>query len=214
MFTLDTFRTVGPRTSFDFHPDVLSGLPCGLFRATAEEGSLLIPEFAELLASCPVANLADYEFDIKVHMLMPDQFPCVPNWHCDNIPRRADRSLDYYAASHRDGPPMLLWISNGPQTEFLNAPLEMPYTPMDHGEVAQFIHGHMQWQRDPVTEFLPPQQWAEFSSCAPHRGVASEDHQWRVFVRATHKSVLPDRPKVHPVRRHCQVYLDTNSFAW
>jgi hypothetical protein len=214
MFNLDTFKLVGPRTSFNFHPDVLSALPCGLFRTTLQEGAALIPEFAELLASCPVDNIDEYEFDIKVHMLMPNQFPCVPNWHCDNVPRGQFTGLNYPEAARRGGPPMLLWISNGPHTEFLAKPMEMPYTPDDHLEVADFIHAHIQCGHEPVTRVLPSQQWAEFSSLAPHRGVASEEHQWRVFVRATHKSVLPDRPKVHPVRRHCQVYLDTSSFAW
>lgn len=214
MFNLDTFKLVGPRTSFNFHPDVLSGLPCGLFRATFDECVRFTPEFAPLLLSCPVGNLDDYEFDIKVHMLMTDQFPCIPNWHCDNVPRAVYPTHDYAAAAQREDFPMLLWLSNGPHTEFLAEPMTMPHVPKDHAEVADFIHAHMQYQPNPITRFLPPQQWAEFSSVAPHRGVASEEHQWRVFVRATHKSVLPDRPKVHPVRRHCQVYLDTNAFAW
>lgn len=32
-------------------------------------------------------NVNDFIWDVKVHMLMPSQFPCIPNWHYENIPR-------------------------------------------------------------------------------------------------------------------------------
>ena len=215
-FTLDTFNYVGSRTSFRYNEETLSALPCGLFRSTASEGAELIPELAGLLNSCPVKDLDAYEFDVKIHMLMPGQYPCVPNWHCDNVPRDVNRKLAYNEAKLREEPPMLLWVSNGPHTEFLARPAYMARAPKDHGEVADFVNSLKESVGDDiaVTRFLPAQQWVSFSSTAPHRGRASDQHQWRVFVRATHKSVLPVRPKVHLLRRHCQVYLDSAKFSW
>lgn len=215
-FRLDTFSYVGPRTSIHFSDEVLSGLPCGLFRASKEEGEHLIPELKPLFDSFPLQNSEDYEFDVKIHMLMPGQYPCVPNWHCDNVARDANKALNYAGTDATRQVPMLLWLSNGPCTEFLERSMTMPTVPTNHGEVADFINTLKGSIGDDVavTRFVPPQQWVQFSTAAPHRGRASAQHQWRVFVRATHRSILPVRPKVHALRRHAQVYLDAAQFTW
>ena len=48
-------------------------------------------------------------------MLMPNQYPCIPNWHYDNVPRvngvqDFSKVKLYY--------PMYLWLSGPPFTEF------------------------------------------------------------------------------------------------
>src|SRR3546814_568198 len=74
-------------TSISFNQTVLEIGHCGLFRAPLHLSEGLMPQMAELVRSAPVQDPQNWELDIKVHMLMPGQFPCIPNWHCDNVPR-------------------------------------------------------------------------------------------------------------------------------
>jgi CubicO group peptidase (beta-lactamase class C family) len=118
---------------------------------------------------------------------------------------------------------MLLWISDGPATEFLARPLEMKETPKSHRDIAQFIqHGH-QWLcrvgwvdqgPAPMTRFIQPNTWNAMWQDTPHRGVKATAHGWRVFARVTHKSLAPRRPVTSVIRRHAQVYLDAAEFGW
>jgi hypothetical protein len=74
----------------------------------------LMPDLAALLATFP-DNASSFTWDVKVHMLMPDQFSCIPNWHHDCLP-----ALDGIPQLHLARPelPMYLWISGSPLTEF------------------------------------------------------------------------------------------------
>lgn len=88
---------------------------CGLISATIREAEILMPEIVPLLNSCPTKD--NYRFDVKVHMLMPNQWPCIPNWHCDFVPRDEDNKLrpERILPNAR---PLYLWLSNEPLTEF------------------------------------------------------------------------------------------------
>ena len=74
----------------------------------------LMPDLLEVLGTFP-DKPEDFTWDVKVHMLMPRQYPCIPNWHTDNVPRvngvqRFDRI--------QPDKPMYLWISGAPLTQF------------------------------------------------------------------------------------------------
>lgn len=140
--------------------------------------------YDRILESFP-ANPNRYTFDIKVHMLMPGQYPCIPNWHFDMVPRDA---LNEIQLDKRKDTPMYLWLSNGPYTEFKT-------------EV-----GVIQ---------VPRKTWVEFTQFDEHRGVASKSHQWRMFVRAVPKEFRSARHLCDSAsRRHAQVYLDASNFKW
>ena len=215
LFTCTSFEPVGDRTHIHIPKEVLQNLPCGVFRATAEETVRAIPELRELIESFPVSAIEDYEFDVKIHMLMPDQFPCIPNWHCDNVPRDSNGTLDYAATVKEEAVPMLIWLSGTPCTEFLRSNLQIDL-PDNHIDLADQLEDliYRASQDSPLTTFLPTQQWVKFRNTSPHRGVVSTQHQWRIFVRATHKSISPVRHQEGILRRHCQVYLDSAKFGW
>ena len=59
---------------------------CGVHQASFEQLVQLMPDLHELLNTFP-ENPSEFVWDVKVHMLMPGQYPCIPNWHYDNIPR-------------------------------------------------------------------------------------------------------------------------------
>lgn len=89
---------------------------CGVHQAPINEVRKLMPDLIELLDTFPDKH-DDFTWDVKVHMLMPRQFPCIPNWHYDNIPR-INGIQDYSLVKSEI--PMYLWISGAPLTEFEN----------------------------------------------------------------------------------------------
>jgi len=155
---------------------------CGVHRASFKQFTRSMSQVAnEVLKTFP-ENVRDFTWDVKVHMLMPNQYPCIPNWHFDNIPR-VNNAQDWgQVKTHL---PMYLWISGEPLTEFRKG-----------GKIAAGT-------------------WHRFTQKDEHRGTMSEDFQWRGFIRATHKDILPANPSgTNPLRRHSQVYLDAQNFSW
>lgn len=86
----------------------------GVHQAPYEKVLELMPDLKEILETFPDdPNI--FTWDVKVHMLMPNQYPCIPNWHVDNIPRvngvqRFDLAKPEF--------PMYLWVSGAPLTQF------------------------------------------------------------------------------------------------
>lgn len=208
MTIFKTFRMI-KKSDISFSPEVLQKLPCGLFRAPFNEASEIIPEFKELIETCPIPKEEwnDWEIDIKTHMLFKGQYPCMPNWHCDNIPRNEEGELIYNYPIDYEEPPMFLWISGNPRTEFLSKITELKGI-KDHGDLNKTI-----LNLKPETVKIPEKHWCSFQRLTPHRGSKAEENTWRVFVRITHKSIAPQRPVYSHIRRHSQVYLESN-FHW
>lgn len=157
---------------------------CGVHQGSIEQVVELMPDLIPLVHTFP-ENAFDFVWDVKVHMLMPGQFPCVPNWHYDNVPR-VNNKQQYDLL--RPDKPMYIWLSNAPLTEFRK--------------------GEKSW-------FVEPRKWVRFTQQDEHRGTCSTEFCWRGFVRATHKDILVNHKfNYDPHRRHCQVYLDAQNFTW
>jgi len=153
---------------------------CGVHQATFEQMITLMPDLECIQDTFP-EDVRDYTWDVKVHMLMPDQYPCIPNWHFDNVPR-INNKQDFDAVSLDKH--MYLWLSGTPLTEFTDG-------------------------------LVKAKTWVKFTQKDKHRGTMSTDFQWRGFIRATHKEILPqNKAGLDPLRRHSQVYLDSNNFKW
>ena len=218
MFTYRAPKLIA-NTAVAFDEAVLSTGHCGLFRAPLHLAAGLMPSMAELLATAPILkqHQKDWEVDIKVHMLMKDQYPCIPNWHCDNVPR-PDGKTDFSIIGSTDGEfnfatgectPMFLWVSDEPTTEFLVDDQLVPLPPTSHKDVASDVQGY-KWP----TQRIKSNSWYSMDQRTPHRGRAAEKDGWRVFARLTHKSIAPTRPVTSVIRRHAQVYLEPDHFTW
>lgn len=162
----------------------------GLMLCTYEQAYSLMPEISEIINSIkPHLELTpdDYLIDVKVHMLMPGEWPCIPNWHCDFIPRDENKNKLPKLIS---GEKMYLWVSGEPKTEFLKPPKHI-----------QTKEGY---------------DWIEFDQRELHRGVKSSIHTWRCFIRLIPKKfVHPGTLNIGTVRKHSQVYIDeANKFRW
>lgn len=131
-------------------------------------------------------DVDSFIWDVKIHMLMPGQYPCIPNWHYDFVPRVNNvKDFDAVQADY----PMYMWLSGSPLTIFRN----------EEGEENAVI----------------PKTWVRFTQTDEHRGQVSREYTWRAFIRATHKAIAPVRALDHsPKRQHTQVYLDASNFQW
>jgi hypothetical protein len=163
---------------------------CGVIEATPAQLAHLMPEVAKMVFDTfPIhERVCDFWWDVRVSMLMPGQWPAIPNWHFDHIPRaggsRTDSRRDFKAVEKTKHLPMYMWLSGPPFTEF-----------KDGREVRA-------------------ETWVRFTQLDSHRAVAATEHCWRGFIRAVHKGIHDRHPEIPVLRRHSQVYLDAKSFNW
>lgn len=86
----------------------------GVHQAPFEKLLELMPDLKPVIETFP-DNPNDFIWDVKVHMLMPRQYPCIPNWHYDNVPRV--NGIQRFDLTKPEKP-MYLWISGAPLTQF------------------------------------------------------------------------------------------------
>ncbi len=169
---------------------------CGVILCEYEKVKILMPTVVpiidDLVAGGALEKSIDqYLIDVKVHMLMPEQYPCIPDWHCDFVPRNnVTRKEEPWRIT---GEKMYLWVSGEPRTEFREPP-----------KIVQGVSGN---------------RWVEFTQNDWHRGVVAKERTWRCFIRLTPKCLVEGRPTGNldashrgAIRRHSQVYLDVNNF--
>lgn len=163
---------------------------CGTMLTTFEQTIEMMPEVKDIINSIkPHLELDENEYvvDVKVHMLMPNEYPCIPNWHCDFVPR--DNNLNKLP-KEITGEKMYLWVSGEPKTEFKSPP-----------KVIETSEGY---------------NWVEFTQTDLHRGIKSTIHTWRCFIRIIpRKFIHPTTINIGTLRRHSQVYIENpESFRW
>lgn len=149
--------------------DEIKKLTCGLYACPLDEAPRLMNGLDELLNELPNAVTwypSRWVIDVKVHMLMPGQWPCIPNWHTDFCPRDESGRRQ---PERRDGAyKMYLWLSGPPYTEFLDGreiePRKwMVFDQFDiHRGVAATEHCWRMFMRVAPVEIapsVPPQMW-------------------------------------------------------
>lgn len=164
-----------------------NGVMLCTFRRTIE----LMPEVKEIIESL-IPHLQyhklNYLIDVKVHMLMPGEWPCIPNWHCDFLPRDENRKHIKFVDDDLDL--MYIWTSGEPHTEFKT---HQGNITTENGET-----------------------WTKINQRDLHRGLKSEIHTWRCFIRLIPSwFVHPGTKNMGQIRRHSQVYIDDPQlFGW
>jgi len=162
----------------------------GIFLCDFDKAVELMPEIKGILdevKSLLELDESEYLIDVKVHMLMPGQFPCIPNWHYDFNPRddQGERIKGQLSKLK-----MYMWVSSDPLTEYKDRETQKVYT-------------------------KPCQQWCAFTQSDLHRGTVAEDHVWRCFIRIIPKAFVHSCTiNTGTIRRHTQVYLDSRKFKW
>jgi hypothetical protein len=152
-----------------------------------------------------------YIVDTKSVLLQVGQYPCIPGWHCDSVPRnesgQPDFSLikphineDFLLFTHADKPNS---ISN---TEFVDGPIDLEYDPANV------------WSSiDKALEAEPPKTIQTeddviylFNELSLHRGTAAREAGWRFFMRITYG---PETLVQNKIRKQVQVYVPQN-YGW
>jgi hypothetical protein len=87
---------------------------CGVHQAPIEVVLKEMPELAPIIKTFP-DRAEDFTWDVKVQMLFPNMYPCIPNWHTDNVPRIDGLQRFDLCDTTK---PMYLWISGAPRTQF------------------------------------------------------------------------------------------------
>lgn len=87
---------------------------CGVHQASINEVLNLMPDLWRILHDFP-DNPENFTFDVKVHMLMPRQYACIPNWHYDNVPR--ENGIQRFDLCKLQLP-MYMFVSGAPLTQF------------------------------------------------------------------------------------------------
>ena len=152
----------------------------GIIHCPYESAAIWMPELEHVFKSAPLPH-NNYTVDVKVHMLMPGMWPCIPNWHRDMVPRDENKKLQEHLIDPTQK--MYLWVSGAPLTEFKE------------------------------TGLIEPRTWVEFTQNDWHRGTMSTEFTWRLFIRMVPSVLLPPRGN-SVIRKHSQVYLDSNNFEW
>lgn len=142
----------------------------GLFHCPLEESVKLLPDLKSVIDQAPLISGENYVIDVKVHMLMPNQWPCIPNWHFDNVPR--DKDLNQLWDKRDSSKKMFLWCSNEPYTEFEWGFVEpqkwTEFTQFDlHRGTMSSKHIWRLWMRICPTSLLAPapkEQWIRVHS--------------------------------------------------
>lgn len=89
----------------------------GVHHAPFPDLCRLMPEVGQMVEDTFPDDPEAFTWDVKVHMLMPLQYPCIPHWHADNVPR--ENGIQRFDLIKPELP-MYLWISGPPLTQFLH----------------------------------------------------------------------------------------------
>jgi hypothetical protein len=164
--------------------------------------------------------------DTKVHMLMPNMCPAIPNWHTDGVPRGAELRPEAKAAPNifaqeemDDTRFHLLVTGEGCLTEFIlddKVKLEVPTLGSD-GNLYSMIN-------DQVRKKVAANELSVMSAptCTPiefdwydlHRGTLATKHEWRFLIRVTETNHMQPQTDLRKIMRtQQQVYVPTN-FGW
>lgn len=141
--------------------------------------------------------------DTRSTMTMKGQYPSIPGWHCDFVPRnevtgkpelsRIDSKMKHYMC-------VISSVENHSCTEFV---IDSPELEFDYDSVIP-IWGQLDTKittGNYITKFIEPGEIIEFDQKSIHRASPTQNPGWRFFFRLT----VGKRPR-NEIRSQVQVY--------
>jgi hypothetical protein len=195
------------RLTFTPEYEVVHRIPVAPTRADLEGETLLYqasrtfakayggPVTQEFLRLCPLDNPI---IDVRVHHLQRGQYPAIPGYHLDWIPRK-DKGANPDMTRIPDATHYMLIVGIDSLTEFVaqevtfDLPDEQPFKHVTD-EIAK---------GDIATWNAPSGSIVKFTSRDWHTATRAEGPEWRLLIRA---SDVARRP-ANEIRRFAQVYL-------
>lgn len=175
-----------------------------LFNADAgfawKNGGPLTRKFLDLLDL--VEPTGGCVIDTRSHMLMPGQYPCIPGWHLDSIPRKhgqPDITTNRPLCRH-----YLCVVGISAMTEFLDT----AFDPGKYDPQNVYASCNEQLNRmEIISTRVKSGLVYRFGDRAWHQGTPATERCWRWFVRA---SFGDGRSPRNEIRTQTQVYANVN----
>lgn len=141
--------------------------------------------------------------DTRVTMTMPGQYPSIPGWHCDDVPRpngQPDMRLIKSEVKH------LMCILSDKEdvscTEFVTENVDVD---LDENRVWASLDEEIN-KLKPMTGFIKPGQIVLFDQNTIHRASPTKQGGWRLFFRLSYTHRKP----INEIRKQVQVYTPIN----
>ena len=214
VFEFDSQITLGDEVP-DFDTNIIKNEPM-LFscsqKAARELGGPITREFLRHL-SLEFLWRNDLIIDSRVHMLMENWWPCIPGFHCDDVPRTLpDNQPNHFDPSYKSNHAMFLINGDICPTEFaigqgkLEDIKEGKYYKEWHPQILQMLRaGTLQSLSAPSNKII------YFNWQSWHQGTKAVRAGWRFFIRA---SINTERKPTNEVRRQVQVYMENPVEGW
>lgn len=152
--------------------------------------------------------------DSRVHMLMPNWFPCIPGFHHDDVDRNTENGQpNYKNPSYRPKHALILFSGDVCPTEFAIGEAEFS-NPEQHDIVYKHWHKEVieKISKGELTSvFAPNNNIVYFDDRTWHQGTKALKNGWRLFIRASWET---NRKPTNEIRRQVQVYLENPMEGW
>jgi hypothetical protein len=163
------------------------------------------------LKALPRQNIV---IDSRVHMLMPNWYPCIPGYHHDDVPREAPNGQpEYINPSYRSLHALAIFNGEICPTEFAIGISEFS-DPLQHDIVYKEWHKEVQEKLalKELTKFTAPSNTVIYLDDRTwHQGTAAVGSGWRFFIRASWNT---KREVKNEIRKQVQVYLENPMEGW
>jgi len=152
-------------------------------------------------------TLYKYEsIDLKVTMLNPGWYPCIPGWHLDDFWRKngqpALEELDIHGSIHY----MFFTEGGDSSTQFMIGPHILP--PPSEKDPSENVYGYynriIESDKAKIVSTLEPNRLYMFKCIDFHRGTPAKSSGWRIFFRLTQSN---HRVPFNQIRQQVQVYI-------
>ena len=152
--------------------------------------------------------------DTRVNMLMAGQYPSIPGWHCDDVPRGDKYSQPDFSLCDDGTQHFLVLISDTKDpsncvsgTEFITNTREYN---IDENNVWNSVNEQADLDSSKDTRFVREREIVQFGQTAIHRASPAKNNGWRYFFRLS----WTHRKPVNEIRNQTQVYIDIKNTGW
>lgn len=152
--------------------------------------------------------------DSRVHMLMPNMYPCIPGWHHDDVPRGGLNEQPYYSAMpYKSVHLMGLVNAEICPTVFALGKHKLPK--VSEGVVYDVWNDLVEKQigNELTLQEAKSGELIQFDWQSMHRGQMAKSSGWRWFVRISRNTDRVHRI-TNEIRKQVQVYLDKVNGGW